>query len=59
MENKITYGTQWPDVIAEHIDLLLIDRYALDVKVCNAVQINLSRMIDTKVDIVKTNGQCP
>ena len=47
MENKITYGAQRPDVLVENIDLLLTNKYALDVKVCNAVQINVSRMMDT------------
>ena len=47
MENKITYRKQRLDVLAEHVDLLLTDKYALDVKVCNAVQINSSRMMDT------------
>ena len=64
MANKIAYGTQRLDVLAENVDLLLTDRYALDVKVCNAMQINASRMMNTseepantKVDTIKTNGQ--
>ena len=47
MANTIIYGRQRPDILAEHIDLLLTDRYALDVKVCIAIQINASRMMDT------------
>ena len=47
MEKKITYETKRPDVLTEHVDVLLTDRYALDVKVCNIVQINASRMMDT------------
>ena len=54
MENKITYGTQWPDVLAEHVDMLLTDRYAMQ---CKSMRVGWWTLADTKGDTVKANGQ--